>query len=180
MSVPAIVCPTCGGRVQGDITVCPDCQEDLSALVRLEYEHAIRYNEALALAQEGDRSGARKKLYQSLAARESFALAHALLAKIDALDGRWSEARDSVARALDLRPDDRELMALAKDIEAEAARSAQSRQEDAALRKKRAERLIASLQRDAARAFLAGIGLASVVAMLIGWLRGAGKGDDEW
>lgn len=180
MSVRETICPTCGGRVQGDITVCPDCQEDLSALARLEYEHAIRYNEALSLAQEGDLSGARKKLYQSLAAKDTFVPAYVLLAKIDALDGRWSEAREGVARALDLRPDDRDLRELASDIEDEAAKSAKGRRQGAALRRKRAERFVASYQRDVAGAFLVGMGLMSVVAMLIGWLRGAGKGESDW
>ena len=37
-------CPYCGGRVPSQATICPSCNEDLAALVHLEYEHAIAYN----------------------------------------------------------------------------------------------------------------------------------------
>ena len=180
MSVRSIVCPNCGGRLVGDTTVCPDCQEDLSALARLEYEHAIRYNEALALAQAGDHSGARTRLYQSLAARESFVPALELLARIDARDGRWCEAQESISRALDLQPENGELLELAKDIGAAASEEAADRLRESRLRKERAKHLFASYQRELAGSFLLGMGLVTLLAMLIGWLRGASKGDEEW
>ncbi|MHB0855988.1 MAG: tetratricopeptide repeat protein [Anaerolineae bacterium] len=117
MKDTTITCPNCGGALPQDTTICPDCQEDLSALARLEYEHAIRYNEALALAREGQFDEARNKLLVSIESDATFVPAHVLLAKVYARQGEWAEARLCIVRACDLAPEDNDLPRLALEIE---------------------------------------------------------------
>jgi len=114
-------CPYCGGRVPPETTVCPDCQEDLAALVRLQLEHAIYYNEALALARQGEYDAARRKLLVALELCETFQPAHRVLAKVAAHQGNWREARHSAARAHELDTEDPEARRLVGAVE-QAAR----------------------------------------------------------
>jgi len=126
MSETAIQCPYCGGWLTQESTICPDCHEDLAALVRLALEHAIFYNDALALAREGHLEEARARLLLSLERNGRFLSAQRLLTKVAAAQGDWLLARRSAARALDLAPDDALVRRLAAEVEAEAQRHARS------------------------------------------------------
>lgn len=159
-------CPRCGSAVPEGETVCPACQEDLSALVRLQSDHLRLYNEALALAREGHLGEAQARLLASLSLNEAFAPAHALLAKVRARLGLWEEAKANAQRAAELAPDDPDLAglpALIEEAEHEAI-AAQTLRERESL-----EVLASSLNRDATRhraelaiAFGVGLGLAAL------------------
>ncbi len=123
MSETAMRCPYCGGSVPAAETICPDCHEDLAALVRLRLEHAIYYNEALSLAREGHLEAARARLTLSLERNARFLPAQRLLTKVAAALGDWPLARRSAARALDLAPEDGLVRRLAAEVEAEAERN---------------------------------------------------------
>jgi len=181
MEEQAMRCPYCGGRVPAETTICPDCQEDLSGLARLEYAHLVYYNQAVALAREGDLKGAERKLAVALEIKEDFAPAHAVAAKLAAQGGRWSEARASAARALELAPDDAELEALAQSINQAAVEEAASQEAQVQERRQRANRLLRSYQRDVVAAFAFGLGIAGAIATLISGLRHRDEGerDDE-
>jgi len=171
-----MICPYCGGSVPGDTTVCPDCQEDLAGLARLEYGHAIYYNEALALAREGRLEEACAKLVLALEFRDSFVPAHVLLAKVYARQGRWAEAQASAARALELSPKGSNVGELVGALE-RASREAEGGQldsEQAVSRARRgeAERYFATHQRDIAGAFGVGMGVAAFLGLLVSWIGG--------
>lgn len=169
MSHSTIECPRCGNAVPDGETVCPVCQEDLSALLRLQSEHLRLYNEALALAREGHLEEAQARLLAALGWNEAFAPAYALLAKIQARLGRWEEAKASAQRAADLAPDDEamaHLPALIQEAEREAVAAQTLREQESH------KALISALSRDATRhraelavAFGAGLGLAALVGL---------------
>jgi len=172
MNDQVMTCPYCGSAVSLDAPLCPGCKEDLSALVRLEYGHAICYNEGLALAREGKLDQARDKLLTAVAQKPDFAPAHALLAKVYALKGEWSEARARAKRAVDLLPDDEEVRDMAQQI-ADAALRAQ--QDAARASRARAERLLTIRLRGLAKAFGVGVGVTTLAALALRWL-GGGRG----
>lgn len=175
MNHRAMKCPYCGGSVPEDTTICPDCQEDLSALAHLEYAHAIHYNQALALAREGELDMARHKLLLALEAQESFAPAHILLAKVHARQGAWADAQARVARAVELSPDNETVRDLARRI----ARSARKVQEAAAREAgPEAEQVLAAHQREVVKAFGAGLGLMAFVGLILSRLFGGGRESD--
>ncbi len=123
MSETTMRCPYCGGSVPPAETICPDCHEDLAALVRLRLEYAIYYNEALSLAREGHLEAARARLILSLERNARFLPAQRLVTKVAAALGDWPLARRSAARALDLAPEDDLVRRLAAEVEAEAERN---------------------------------------------------------
>jgi tetratricopeptide (TPR) repeat protein len=176
---PLLSCPYCGGTVPPSTTLCPTCNEDLAALARLEYGHLVLYNEALALAREGQIEAAQAKLHAVLAAREDFVPAHLLLAKVHAQLGRWAAAAESAARALALAPSDERAQALAQAIETAAQESRATRlaeeRQTAQTRRRSAEGYLAAYQRDTAAAFGLGALLAGVVVMLLTWLGGRNR-----
>jgi len=171
----AMTCPYCGGPVPLDTPVCPGCREDLSALVRLRYRHVIHYNQALALAREGDLDQARDRLLVALAQRPGFAEAHALLAKVYSRKGEWSEARASIERLLELSPDDGGARELAERIS-----QAEMCSQEALVRasRQRAERMLTVYLRDVARAFGLGVAITTLVVLIIHWI-GAGRGNSD-
>lgn len=175
MNELTLTCPYCGGLVPENTTICPDCHEDLSALIHLESVHLIRYNEGLALAREGRLEEAKVSLAASLAHKESFVPAHVLLAKIYAKEQRWAEAQASIKRALELAPDDKNVCALAEEIRRAAQEAERHRQELAKARRASAEQLLAASQRNVLKAFGLGVGLTTLVALLISWLGGGKK-----
>lgn len=110
------VCPYCGGAVPLDTTVCPDCQEDLAGLIKLERWHHILYNQALASAKSGDLVEAAWKAIASLEANGAFWPAYALLAKVCARQGRWEQATRAIESARALAPGDASLESLAEAV----------------------------------------------------------------
>ncbi len=115
-----ITCPYCGGAVPADLTICPSCQEDLAALIKLRNTHVIQYNEALMLARSGELDQAQARAELAVEARPEFAPAHLLLAKLHARQGRWAQAQASLERAQELLPDDPTLDEMAQAIAAGA------------------------------------------------------------
>jgi len=175
MNHTTIKCPYCGGSLPEDTTVCPDCQEDLSALAHLEYAHAIHYNQALALAREGELDLARHKLLMALEARESFAPAHILLAKVHARQKAWAEAQASVARAAELSPDNETVRELARRIAWSARRVQEAAAREAG---SETEQVLVAHQREVVKAFGAGLGLMAFVGLLLSRLFGGGRESD--
>jgi tetratricopeptide (TPR) repeat protein len=179
MDEKTLICPYCGAQVPEGITECPNCHESLAAWTRLRYSHAIHYNEALALAREGRLDEAKVRLALALEDRESFAPAHVLLAKINAQQGRWAAAQQSAQRACELLPDDvrtRELadaIAQAADhsIPGEAGVRAQPRLGSTTVAV--GARWLSRYQRDIMQAFAVGVGLTTVMALLIARLSGS-------
>lgn len=127
-----IACPYCGGAVPADVTICPSCQEDLAALIKLRNLHVIHYNEALVLARSGQLEQAQARAELAVEARPEFAPAHLLLAKLHARQGRWSQARGSLEQAQELLPDDPTLDELAQAIAAGSQADAERAQAEAA------------------------------------------------
>jgi len=111
-----ITCPYCGGTVPLDSTVCPDCQEELAGLIKLERWHLILYNQALASAKSGDLVEAAWKSIASLESNGAFGPAYALLAKVRARQGRWEQATWAIESALALAPGDASLESLAEAV----------------------------------------------------------------
>ncbi len=179
MNVSLMTCPYCGGSVPQDTTVCPDCHEDLSALARIEHAHEIHYNKALNLARQGELDKARDQALMALGFREDFPPAYVLLAKVYARQGVWTEAKESVAEALALAPEDEDVVELAERIRRQAAQQKALEKERAEQRHENAERLLEVYQRDVAGAFVAGLGLAAVAMTLLSWLFGDGRGEAE-
>lgn len=170
-----LTCSYCGATLR-DTTICPDCQEDLSALAKLQYGHYIYYNQAVALARQREFDQARTKLLLALEMNKSFVPGYALLAKVSAVQGRWAEAKANAARALELAPDDANLRRLASDIEEAEQEALRERQEQeriaAQARRANAERYLAKHQRELAYAFGIGAGLAGMVAFVLSRLHG--------
>jgi tetratricopeptide (TPR) repeat protein len=150
-------CPYCGGTVPETTAICPDCHEDLSALLRLEHSHAIYYNEALALAREGFLDDARARLTVALELHEAFAPAHALLAKVYAHQREWARAEASVARARELDPENPAIRRLAEAIADRVTPVAAT--SDARAR--------VAPRREVSQAFKAGLGLATAAAVVL-------------
>ena len=150
-------CPYCGGAVPETTAICPDCNEDLSSLLRLEYSHAISYNEALALAREGYLDDARARLIMALEREESFAPAHALLAKVYAHQRQWARAEASAARARELDPENGAIRRLVDAIGERVTPTAGVS----------TARARVAPRREVSQAFKAGVGLASAAAVLL-------------
>jgi len=175
------VCPFCGTAIARDDTVCSHCNEDLSSLVRLEYEHAIHYNEALAMAREGRYAEAHAKLVAALHLKDDFLPAHVLLAKVKVYQGEMEQAQASITRAAELAPEDEAVANLAEDI-ARMAQAAERERQDSAraaerAKRARAEKHWASYKRDLGRSFALGAAVVGVLVWLFGGGRRGGGGD---
>ena len=176
MSETTMECPFCGGVIPDSTAICPFCDEDVSGLARLEYGHVIYYNAALASAREGDLDDARTKLTVALELKESFVPAHLLLAKVCARQERWAEAEASVIRALELAPEDPDVLELAEEIK----RVAQEKEQAAAQsRRAKAERVLDTHERDLMRAFGLGAGLVAFLATIFSWIGGRKEQDSN-
>ncbi|OGO05197.1 MAG: hypothetical protein A2Y73_04815 [Chloroflexi bacterium RBG_13_56_8] len=170
-------CPYCGGSVPLDTTtICPYCQEDLSALAHLEYIHAIHYNQALSLAREDKLDEARERLLLSLEVKENFAPSHILLAKIYARQRQWVEAKASIARAMELSPDNETVRELAREIELAAQRAGGMAAHET---RERVGQFLAAHQREVVRAFGVGIGLMAFIGIVLFRLFRDDDGDEE-
>ncbi len=175
----SFACPYCGATVSPQETVCPACHEDLAALIQLEYGYAIHYNEALDLARRGALDEARELARLSIRLNDRFAPAHALLAKIEARQGRWDMAQKSIQRAVQLAPDERvlrELESLIFRLAEEARIRQEARAKAAALRRRRqAERYLAMHRRDMLVAFALGALVVSIVVVFARLFLGQGR-----
>jgi len=171
-----IRCPYCGGEVPLETTVCPSCQEDLSALIKVQYAHAIHYNEALALARVGKLEQATTRAELALSSKANFYPAHVLLAKLHARQERWPEALASIRRAVELAPHDAKVGALAQEIERDAQEDERRRlaetQRKSRARRANAEKHLARYERDVQRAFGLGALAMAGLALLLRWLFG--------
>lgn len=177
MSTDAIItCPYCRAIVPADVTVCPDCQEDLSAILRLKYEYVIYYNQALALAREGKLDKAITKALLALEHKENFTPAHVLLAKAYAQRGEWLRAEASAARATELEPENASLHALVERIRETQSQQATARQQEdeqaAIARRRDAEHTLAVYEQDVRRAFGVGVGATVILVLMISLLGG--------
>ena len=188
-------CPYCGDGVPADSSVCPDCQEDLSSLIRLRYEHAIYYNEALAAAREAKYDRALVKAYLAIERKEDFAPAHILLAKVYGRRGEWDQADRVVSQALEIAPGDADLRSFAEELMALSAQAREAQRQEAeppqpppaeglpgpspsdGLRGQNASRYLTVYERDVKRAFGLGAAVATVLALFISWI--GGKPDRE-
>ncbi len=187
MSDQASQCPYCGGYVPVDATVCPACYEDLSGLARLEFQPAIHYNQALALAREGRLEDARDKLIVATTLDESFLPAHILLAKVYARMENWPRANESVVRALQLAPEDQDVRALATRIDQLASEDQARRLQEEARAAEASNRNISGrgagvqpalpVTRELARAFALGVAVMAVLSTLWRWIGGGGRED---
>jgi tetratricopeptide (TPR) repeat protein len=174
-----LTCPYCQAEVPPDLAICPECHEDLSALIRLRYGHAIDYNEALAAAREGDLDEAMIKARMALGARPDFVPAYVLLAKVHAKKDEWSKAQQVVRRALETAPGDEELRGFAEKlmalVEAERSTHDERRRAAARARRKSAESYLTMYERDVKRAFALGAAAAALLVLLIVGIGGRGK-----
>ena len=180
-------CPYCGGYIPVDATVCPACYEDLSGLARLEFQPAIHYNHALALAREGRLEEARDKLIVSTTLDESFLPAHVLLAKIYARMENWPRANEAVVRALQLAPEDQDVRALATRIDQlatedqarrlrEEAKAAEANNRDLSKRGTGVKPALPAT-RDLARSFALGVAAMAALSTIWRWIGGGNRED---
>jgi nucleoid-associated protein YgaU len=80
-------------RVPAGATLCPDCGQDLAALVQAARKADVLFNQALAQAQEGRWAGAQARLEQALEIAPTHIEALHLVARIHARAGRSADAR---------------------------------------------------------------------------------------
>ena len=170
------LCPYCGDTLPAQEAVCPSCHEDLAGLISLEKRHLLLYNEAVDAARAGDLDGATLALRMCLRAREDFAPALKLLAKVYARAANWRLAREAAHRAEELLPGDPALSDLLAEIDrAEAAELTKRRiraQEVALDRRTTAEEYLEAEQRDVVAAFGAGAALVAIFVFIVALLRG--------
>ncbi|MFH1086773.1 MAG: hypothetical protein V1772_13550 [Chloroflexota bacterium] len=173
-----MICPNCSGNVPSDTTICPDCQENLAALVQLEQRAAIYHNQALELARQGELERARAMLLAAAESAPDSAPVQRLLAKVCARLGRWDEALQAAACLRQLAPDDE--AALCDQVEAEArsadTSSALARDQHAAARSRMRQRFAALYEHDVTAAFGLGVVLTALVALFLSRLRGRRRG----
>ena len=123
MDQPAVECPSCRVVLPTNATHCPDCREDLSALIQLRRRSSILYNEGLRLALSGDGAAAVERLQLALREDPSDVDMLLLLGKLHARGGRDDEARSAWETALRHAPDDPRVM---QALQALASRTAEA------------------------------------------------------
>lgn len=97
-------CPVCQTPLPAGATVCPDCGENLAALVYLESQSQVSYNKALALSRTNDLDAAIFAARQSLEADKTNVRALVLLGKLYAQRNLRPEARAAWEQAMQLEP----------------------------------------------------------------------------
>lgn len=105
----SVLCPVCKIPLQEGSSVCPDCKQDLSALVYLERQSEILYNEGLRLIQAGEDEQAVESLIKALDLDKSNLLAAIVLGKIYAQRKEYSAAEAVWTQAQQLYPKSTEL-----------------------------------------------------------------------
>lgn len=106
MKLPVTTCPACQTALPSGAAVCPDCREDLSALMRLQLAPYVAYNTGLRLAAQDDRDGAIAQMLSAVAALPDETEVCDVLGKLYAQKGDRAQARAWWRQALARRPDD--------------------------------------------------------------------------
>ncbi len=104
MSIQQLKCPVCQTLVPDGATHCPDCGEDLVALVHLVAQSQIAFNQGLMLSKGGNLEGATHALLQSVTANPTNFDAMNLLGKVYALQGLEEKARATWQKVLMSEP----------------------------------------------------------------------------
>lgn len=106
MKLPVTTCPACQTALPSGATVCPDCREDVSALMRLQLAPYVAYNTGLQLAASGDLDGAIAQMRLAVAALPDEPEVYDVLGKLYAQKGDWAQARAWWRKALARWPGD--------------------------------------------------------------------------
>jgi tetratricopeptide (TPR) repeat protein len=174
MTVDDRTCPYCETLVPEGTTVCPGCHEDVAGLLHLAYAHAIYYNEALELAQQGELERARDSAHLSLRLHPTYRPALMLMARLAAQEEQWSEAHEYAVMAQELNPDDAEVKDLLAEVvaaEAEQRAARHDRMMDHVSQQRSAtERFLAIHQRELLQAALYGAILGGALVEAGRWL----------
>jgi putative transposase len=104
MSHLTVTCPVCHVPAGPPATRCPDCGEELAALVRLRAQPALHYNRALEAVAAGDLALATALAQVAVDGDGDHLEALLVLGKLHARRGRPVEARQALERALRLDP----------------------------------------------------------------------------
>ena len=94
---PEVLCPQCRLVPNAETLRCPDCKEDLAALVRLRYAGRIDFNEALRLALAGEDFAALVLLRRAVVEEKGLRTAWELMADVAARIGAEDDLRAAVA-----------------------------------------------------------------------------------
>jgi len=140
-----IVCPVCKIPLQDGTSVCPDCKQDLSALIYLDHQSEILYNQGLSLAQAGKDEQAIDALKKALNLDKTNLLAALVLGKIyaqrkeyEAAKAIWEQAQRANPESTELRDQlailDDEIEA-AHDRESQVKLESEQKEKDARMRK---------------------------------------------
>ncbi len=123
MQQRTILCPTCGVPPRPGTTICPQCKEDLAALIQLQRLPAIYYNEGVRLASEGQVDAAIARLLLAVGRDPSLIAPYAMLARLYAQKRLWQEAASWWREVLAREPENAAAQAgLATALRREAAR----------------------------------------------------------
>jgi hypothetical protein len=160
MAEKKLKCPVCNSSIKSGSGSCPMCKADLTALWEIDHGPDIAYNEALALARDGNLEAARQRLHLALSLHPQHVEAHVVLGKLYAQEKDYRRAIDLWQRALEL------------DGQNEAARAGIAK----------AEELLQEQEKEARaryrRSHAWQVGAAALVTLLIGlsipqWLGGS-------
>jgi nucleoid-associated protein YgaU len=158
-----VTCPVCHVCVPAGSTVCPDCGQDLAALVQSARKADVLFNQALALAKAEQWASAQARLTQALEIDSQHVEARHLLARIHARAGHAVEARAEWQHVLTLSPDHAGAQAglawLDKAAQSAAATAAVAAKRNAQTESKQRWRAIAGT----GFAFAAGIALMTLL-----------------
>ncbi len=123
MQKRTILCPTCGVPPRPGTTICPQCKEDLAALIHLQSLPAIYYNEGVRLAGEGQLDAAIARLLLAVGRDPSLVAPYAMLARLYARKRLWREAASWWREVLAREPENAAARAgLTEALRREAAR----------------------------------------------------------
>src|SRR5687768_13603824 len=104
MKPPFLLCPNCKIGLPAGSTTCPDCDEDLAPLMRLQWAPYVAYNDGLRLAQAGDLDAALRKIQEAVKVLPDEPDIPIVLGKLYAQKGNWIEARQWWGTALEKCP----------------------------------------------------------------------------
>jgi TolA-binding protein len=112
MPEKSIICPVCHIKLSEGSNVCPDCKQDLSALIFLEYQADILYNEGVELVQAGEFDQAEQVLSRAWEIDATNVPVSVVLGKIFIKKNDYSRAKIIWEQALQAHPDVVELQEL--------------------------------------------------------------------